>query len=61
MLLSPAVNLSPTSLIPAVKANNMTDTGGKLTASDNDAGCKFTAGDNNIGGKKCQQYFLNNT
>jgi hypothetical protein len=39
----------------------MTDTGGKLTAGDNDAGCKFTAGDNDIGGKKCQQYFLNNT
>jgi hypothetical protein len=55
MLLSPAVNLSPTSLIPAVKANNMTDNGGKLTADDNDAGCKFTAGYNDIGGKKCQQ------
>jgi hypothetical protein len=41
MLLSPAVNLSPTSLIPAVKANNMTDTGGKLTAGDNDAGCNL--------------------
>jgi hypothetical protein len=53
---TPAINLSPLSLTPAINPCHgfsviagVVDTGDKFIDGDNDTGDKFIAGDNNVG------------